>query len=454
MERDELARWLDDNDVEIVRIDATGVEGTLLGKHVARRKFESCLPSGVALNDIGLAMDLGGTPQLGWWGDWRQDALGDALLRPDLSTLTAVAHEPGIAWCTADITGVDGVPLPVCPRSLLARQQADLDALGYSVRAAFELEFFVFEDRIDAARRKGFRNLTPLGGAAPKQSYMTQRSPEFVPLLRELSLSLERAGVPWEAFSDEAGPGQFELNIAPGDAVTAADRAARAKQILREVAYAHGKSVTFMARPFPEMPYGNGLHVHVSLWRGDEPAFADPRVLRHWVAGCMATVAGMTSIATPTVNSFRRQVDFVAAPTTPTWGEENKAAAVRTVTRTGALARMEHRVAAGDANPYLVLAGVLAGGISGLVEELEPPEPVAGLPWGLPEDHPRLPHSLTTAAAALAADTRLRARLGDAFIEHWTESRKFEWLMFHTGGGDPDATGSTDWELARYFEWV
>jgi glutamine synthetase len=115
---------------------------------------------------------------------------------------------------------------------------------------------------------------------------------------------------------------------------------------------------------------------------------------------------------------------------------------------------MEHRVAAADANPYLVMAVVLAGGLSGLDEKLDPPEPETGLPWGLPADRPRLPGSLRAAAAALAADERLRARLGTQFVDHWVESRKWEWLMFHTDGGDPDATGTTDWELARYFEWV
>jgi glutamine synthetase len=454
VDRDALEGWLDEHDIRVVRVDATGPEGTLIGKHVSRPKFLSCLPDGVAMTDIGLVMDLAGTPQLGWWADWRQDALGDVNVRPDLTTLIEIPDQPGVAWCLGTFAALSGRALPICPRSLLAKQVDDLAALGLEARTAIEVEFFVFEGRIDHARRRGFRGLVPLGGSAPKQGYMTQRAAEVTPFLRDATASLDAAGVPWEAFTDEAGPGQFELNIAPSDPVTSADRVTRAKQVLRDVAYAHDKCVTFMARPFADLGYGSGLHMHLSLWRDGQPAFRDEGTLRAWIAGYMETIDGATSLMNPTVNSFRRQIDFVAAPTTPTWGDDNKGAAVRAVHRADKLTRVEHRVAAGDANPYLVMAAALAGGISGLEEQLTPPEPVTGLPWGLPSDRPRLPHSLTTAAEALARDERLGARLGPVFVEHWVEGRRWEWLMFHTSGGDPDADGTTDWELRRYFEWV
>lgn len=451
----DVAAWLEDHDIDIVRLEAPGIDGQLLGKHLARKKFEKSLDAGVSLSDFALMIDIGGTPQLGWWADWRQPAFGDILLVADPSTLVAVPWEPGIATCLGAFTEVDGTPLPVCPRTLLRRQQDDLAARGYEARCSFELEFFLFEERIDVARRRGFKQLTPVGGSYTKPAYMTQRSPELVAFFRDVTQRLEGLGIEWEAITDEAAPGQLELNLAPLAPVAAADAAIRAKQVLRETAYDHDRVVTFMARPFAELGYGSGLHLHLSLWRDRQRAFGpDAPALRHWLGGTMATIAGAVSVMTPTVNSFRRQVDFVAVPTTPTWGEENKAAAVRTVTRTGSLARVEHRVGAADANPYLVLATAMAGGIAGLDEELEPPEAVKELPWGLPDDRPRLPHSLTTAAEALAADTRLRRHLGDAFVDHWCESRKWEWLMFHTSGGDPDATGSTDWELTRYFEWV
>ncbi|HZN14277.1 MAG TPA: glutamine synthetase family protein [Acidimicrobiales bacterium] len=436
----------------MVRIEGTTLDGPLVGKHVSPEKFAQCLPEGVCLADFVLAMDLAGTPQLGWWGEWRQAALGDMYLRPDLTTETPVPDVPGVVSYLGTFAAVDGTPIPVCPRSLLQRQQARLATLGYEAKTAFELEFFVVEESLREAHEQKFKGLTPLGGDAHKMAYLTQRSSQFLPILRSATERLEAMGIPWEAFNDEAAPGQFELNLAPADPVTTADRTVRAKRALRDAAYEHGHAVTFMARPFPI--YGSGLHLHLSLWRDGSPAFAEGDLIRHWVAGSLATATGATSIYTPTINSFRRQVDFAAVPTTPTWGEENKGAAFRTITRSGALARVEHRIASADANPYLVLATVLAGGMAGLEEKLEPPAPVAHLPWGLPEGYARLPTSITAAAEALAADTRLRAALGDEFVDHWVESRKWEWLMFHSEGGDPDAAAVTDWELQRYFEWV
>ena len=451
-----IASWLDEHDVRLVRVEATSLDGPLIGKHVSREKFEHCLPGGLCVTDFALAVDVAGTPQLGWWADWRQATLGDIYLRPDLATLVMLPEEPGIAACLGQFTDATGVPIPVCPRTLLHEQTTALSALGYEARCAFELEFFLIESRIDVARRRGFKGLNPVGGQRSKMVYLTQRSPEFLPLMREATARLEAIGVPWEAFNDEGAPGQLELNIAPADPVTTADRLVRAKRVLRDVAFEHGRSVTFMAKPFTDL-YGSGLHVHLSLWRDGQPVFADPNraeILRWWVGGCLSTIAGATSIMLPTINSFRRQVDFAAAPTTPTWGEDNKGAALRTITREGASARVEHRLAAGDANPYLVLAAVMAGGLAGLDERREPPAASDNLPWGLPADRERLPHSIRAASDALDADQRLRKQLGDVFVDHWVESRKWEWLMFHTSGGDPDAKGTTQWELERYFEWV
>jgi len=449
--------WLDSNAIEVVRVEATSIDGPLVGKHVSRPKFEKSLPEGLCLADFILGIDLGGTPQIGWWADWRQPALGDMYLRPDLTTLVVLPDETGMAACLGDFTDVHGATVPVCPRGLLAAQQRALAATGFDARAAFELEFFVVEERIDVARRQKFDGLTPLGGKAGKMAYLTQRSPEFLPMLREATKRLEALAIPWEAFNDEAGPGQFELNLAPADPMTAADRVVRAKRVLRDVAYEHGHAVTFMPKPFVDA-YGSGLHMHLSLWRGGKPAFGPDgegeKLLRWWVAGCLATVHGATSILTPSINAFRRQVDFAAVPTTPTWGEENKGSAIRTITRNSALARVEHRVASADVNPYLALATVIAGGLSGLDEQLEPPPASEHLPWGLPAGHEKLPHSIRSAADALARDDRLRHRLGDAFVDHWVESRKWEWLMFHTQGGDPAATGTTPWELERSFEWA
>jgi glutamine synthetase len=208
----------------------------------------------------------------------------------------------------------------------------------------------------------------------------------------------------------------------------------------------------------PTVDYGNGLHVHHSLTDaagaavfhtdGGEPG----DTMRHWIGGLLATMAGATSVLSPTVNSYRRLVGWAAAPTTATWAEDNKSTAVRVLTRTPSASRIEHRLASADANVYLVLAVVLAGGLAGLRHAIEPPPafPYAG--WGLPPDYPHLPTSISKAADALDADGYLREELGPTFVDFWTNTRRWEWLMFHTTGGDASAESVTDWELKRYFE--
>jgi glutamine synthetase len=163
---------------------------------------------------------------------------------------------------------------------------------------------------------------------------------------------------------------------------------------------------------------------------------------------------GALSILAPTVNSYRRMVGFAAAPTTPTWGEENKSTGLRVISRSEKLARVEHRVASADVNVYLALAVILAGGLAGIQGAIEPPPEHHELAWGGPPGSAQLPSSISSAAAELENDKLLTDVLGEVFVDYWLHSRRWEWLMFHTGGGDAEATNVTDWELDRYFELV
>jgi glutamine synthetase len=159
------------------------------------------------------------------------------------------------------------------------------------------------------------------------------------------------------------------------------------------------------------------------------------------------------SFLAPNPNSYRRQVELTGPPMTVTWGEDNKSAALRTVVREPGSARIEHRVPSCDCNIYAALAVTLAGGLIGMADELEPPPEYPDMAWLLPPDAaPRLPDSLTKAAAALEADDRLAEALGRDVVDYWLGSRRWEWVAFNTRGGDPDEV--SDYELRRYFEQV
>jgi len=450
-----MSMTLDDS-ITTVRTEGVVPDGPLIGKYLSRDKFDRSLPIGPALADFAFAYDLAGTPQLGWWHDWRQPFLGDVHQRPDLDTLIQI--RPGVAACLVDFVDVEGTPLPVCPRSVLKAVVERLAANGYTAKAAFEIEGMAFTESYTDAKSKGFKDLTPLGVPQPL-AYLTHDSYRMRPLLEEVATRLDAMGIGWEAWSAEAAPGQFEINLPASDPVSAADTAARVRNVCREVAVDLGLSVTFMAKPTDS--YGSGMHIHHSLLKDGVPAFYDASspdrrstLLRHWIGGLMATMPAAHSFLTPTINSYRRMVGFAAAPLVVSWGEDNKSTALRIISRSEKLARVEHRVGAADVNPYLGLAAILAGGIVGIEQAIEPPEEFRALAWGLPPRFPHLPTTITAAADALEVDKAFADAIGSVMAEHWMHTRRWEWLMFHTTGGDAEASTVTDWELERYFELI
>jgi glutamine synthetase len=173
--------------------------------------------------------------------------------------------------------------------------------------------------------------------------------------------------------------------------------------------------------------------------------------MRRWLAGMLATMPGAMSLLSPSVNSYRRLVDITGPPTSVTWGEDNKSVALRTVTREPSSSRIEHRLAASDCNMYAALSALLAGGLVGMDGGLEPPPAFEGMAWALPEGTVEmLPTTIRAAAAALDADAPLREKLGPEAVDYWIGTREWEWVAFHTHGGDPDSVN--EFELRRYFE--
>lgn len=452
-----LEPWLRENAITSVRLVATNHDGLPLGKYLSPEKFLIAAEGGSQLADTAFGVDFSGDVALGWdWGEWRGEVT-DVTAIPDLATLRADPALPGLASVICDFVTAAGEPLPICGRSMLRRLAADLlDRHGLEVRIAPELEFSIFEEPLSLARERGYRDLTPLGGPS-RITYLLSRSPDFAEFMARAAERLDHLGVGWESWSSETASGQAEINIGPTDPLSAADYVVRTKLALREVAGELGRTVTFMA--LADQHLGASMHMNLSVRRGSEYPFhvssgvAEAPMLHRWIAGLLETMPAAMSFFSPTVNSYRRLVEIAGPPTTVTWGEANKSTALRTVTHAPRSSRIEHRVPAMDANPYLVMAAILAGGLIGIDEQLDPPRPFEQMAWGLDhDDAPRLPDSISKAADALAADRRLASVLGVDAVDYWLGSRRWEWLTFHRSGGDPDAV--TDFELARYFETV
>ena len=457
-ETPEVERWLAEHDVSSVRLLATNHDGLVLGKYLSRAKFASSLEKGFTLADTAFGVDPSGEVAMGWdWGGWRGEVT-DIKLVPDPGTLVTDPELSGLASAICDFADLEDRPLPACYRSLLRALIARLADLGYAASVSPEIEFMVFEEPIEVVRGNRYRELTPLGGGG-RITYLMSRSPQVTQFMDAVARRLEGLGIDWESWSNETAPGQAEINLAPADPLATADAVTRTKLAVREVASELGRSATFMAMGIDEH-LGGGMHLNLSVNRQGENAFYSEQadghhseLMRRWLAGILRTLPAAMSFLTPNMNSYRRMVDLTGPPIRVTWGEDNKSAALRTVTRDPATARIEHRAPSADCNIYLALAATLAGGLIGMEDGLEPPPELEGMAWLLPPDAaPRLPDSLKRAAAALERDDRLAEVLGPEVIEYWLGSREWEWVFFHTGGGDPDEV--TEFELERYFEQV
>jgi glutamine synthetase len=452
----EVSGWLSANRISCVRMEATNHDGLVLGKYMAPARFAATVEKGTLLADTAFGVDAAGEVAVGWdWGPWRGQ-VADIKLVPDPETLIALPSPEGWASAICDFTDLAGEPLPICPRGVLRRLSAELAQRGYSAAVGPELEFMVFAEPIQQARAQGYRDLTPLGGET-RVTYLMSGSQELEWFMSAAMERLAALGIEWDYWSNETAPGQVEINLAPAAPLACADNVARTKQALRDVAAEEGRTVTFMAWGL-DQHLGGGMHVNLSLSADGENAFYDEaapdhhsELLRRWVAGLLATMPAAMSFLSPNPNSYRRLIEITGPPTTVSWGEGNKSVAVRTITREPHASRIEHRVPSADCNIYLALAVILAGGLVGIDDGLEPPPQFEGMAWGLPpEAAPRLPSSIKRAAAALAADTRLAEALGPETVRYWLGSREWEWMAFHTGGGDPDRVA--DYELRRYFE--
>jgi glutamine synthetase len=246
----------------------------------------------------------------------------------------------------------------------------------------------------------------------------------------------------------------YEAAIAYADALEAADRAALFKTAVKEIAYRHGVVASFMAKWNAKLP-GCGGHLHVSLWDAARTRnlFHDPSgpygiapLFESFLAGQLACLADVLPLFAPNVNSYKRLVDGYWSPTKPTWGIDNRTCALRVIPGSPSSTRLEVRIGGADINPYLALAAAIATGLYGIEQQLELTDrPIIGSAYqdtGIP----RLPRNLGDATDRLAASDVARELFGEAFVDHFVRTRRWEWSQYQ------DAV--TDWEMKRYFEII
>lgn len=331
----------------------------------------------------------------------------------------------------ANLQDLDGSDSPLCSRSALHRVLGRIADAGYEVRAAAELEFFLLNAT------------TGLPLYREIQNYSITKGADLEPLLGPVREDLERMSIPIEAVNPEYAGGQVELNIRYGPALAAADATVLVRHFVRELARAHGLDATFLAKPWTDQA-GSGMHIHQSLWQGEDNVMHDRGELsgvgRSYLAGLLLHMRELALLGSPTPNSYHRRADYSFAPTVVAWGVDNRTVAVRAIVESPAGTRVEHRDASADCNIYLAMAGQFASGFRGVGDELRPPDPVAGDAY-LREDLEKLPRSFQEAYGLLNASGLAREALGE------TVSCLLTAL-------EPELTiaviSSSDWERDRY----
>jgi len=299
----------------------------------------------------------------------------DGCLVPLPGTLKPVPWSASAAQVLVEMTELDGSAFPYSPREVLGGVLARYAERGWHPVVATELEFYVVQGR-EAPD-------TPPEPPEPNyaaQNYDLEALSHHDEMLTEILAACATQGLATDTLVAEYGPGQFEINFHhTEDVFAAAETALLFRRVVREVVDGYGLEATFMAKPYADAP-GNGMHAHVScLDDAGENVFSAPGGvgprLGHAIAGVLATMPDLQAIFAPHLNSYRRFQPMAFAPSAPDWALDNRAAAVRVPATEGKAARLEHRIAGADVNPYLALAAILGGMLWGIDHETPLPPP-------------------------------------------------------------------------------
>ena len=452
LDLDELAADVAAGRTDTVIVAFADMQGRLVGKRTSARLFlEDVAGHGAEACNYLLAVDMDMNTVDGYAISSWERGYGDMVLRPDLDTLRRTPWLPGTALVMADLELVPGpaeergAAVPVSPRAILQRQIARLAELGLEPFVGTELEFIVFEDTYREAWAKRYAGLTPASDY--NIDYALLASTRMEPLLRDIRLAMDGAGMYCEGVKGECNLGQQEIAFRYAPALTTCDNHVLYKNGAKEIADAHGKALTFMAK-FNERE-GNSCHIHLSVRGADGAAvMADPArpngfspLMEHFLAGQLAHLRELTLLFAPNINSYKRYQHGSFAPTAVAWGLDNRTCALRVVGRGHGL-RLENRAPGGDVNPYLAVAAMIAAGIDGIERELALEDAFVGNAYD--SDKARLPTTLAESADLFRASDLARRAFGEDVVEHYLNNARVELEAF--------AAVVTDWERVRGFE--
>lgn len=445
---DSLKAAVSAGEIDTVIACLCDMQGRLMGKRFHAQHFIDSAHDETHCCNYLLATDMEMFTVPGYKSTSWAAGYGDYVMKPDLATLRRIPWVPGTALVMCDVLDHHThEPVPHAPRSVLQRQVARARAMGLEPMMATELEFFLFDETFADLHDRGYPLPTPK--ARHNVDYSIWGTSRDEPIMRDIRNKLWDAGIPIECSKGEAEAGQEEVNAKYSDALDTSDMHSLIKLGVKQIALAHGASVTFMAK-YDHRRAGSSSHVHQSLWKNGKNAFHDPAdthgmsaLMKQFLAGQLAHAAEITCFLAPYVNSYKRFVVGMFAPTKAVWSCDNRTAGFRVCGEGTKSVRVECRIGGADLNPYLACAALLAAGLDG-IEQAMVLEPEMKGDMYAAENAREVPKTLGEAAAALRGSAMLRAAFGDAVVEHYAHAA--EWEIAEQN------RVVTDWERARGFD--
>ena len=419
----EILSKADSQGVRFMRLQFTDILGIGKNVEIPRSQFEKALDGQIMFDGSSIE------------GFTRIEE-SDMLLIPDLDTFRinpwVNADGSKVARMICDVYNPDGTPFAGCPRMTLKRQVDRAKAMGYSMVAGPEAEFFLFQrdangnPLIETHDAGGYFDLTPVDKGEECR--------------RDIIIVLEAMGFEVEAGHHEVAPGQHEIDFKYADAVACADNVTTFRFVVKKVALDHNLHATFMPKPIFGVN-GSGMHCHQSLLdKKGNNAFYDPKAewqlsktALGYIGGILDHAVAFAAVTNPLVNSYKRLVPGYEAPVNVAWSEKNRSPLVRVPAKRGMSTRCEVRMPDPACNPYLALAVMLAAGLDGVKRKLDPGPPINKNIFTMSHREKRrlrigqLPANLWEALGELEKDAVVSEALGEHILEHYLRAKRQEW---------------------------
>ena len=442
---EDLRQAAGEGTIDTVVTAFTDMQGRLFGKRINVEYFlDEVVEHGVEGCNYLLALDMEMEPVPGYeMANW-EGGYGDFGILPDLATLRRVPWLDRTALVLADVVNHDGSPVVASPRQVLVAQYERAREMGYTPLFASELEFYLYKESYGEAHEKGYRDLTPtIPYILDYHILATTMDEQYIGAIRR---GMHAAGIPVEFSKGEAWHGQHEVNTRYADAVTSADRHTIFKNGVKEIAFLNGISATFMAKP-SEKDIGSSCHIHSSLVGEDgKSVFVDgdeeTDTFRHYLGGVRAHVRELALFVAPAINSYKRYATESWAPTSVSWGRDNRTCGFRIVGH-GQSLRVECRIPGADVNPYLGYAAMLAAGLDGIENRIDPGSELVGNAYEAGGAEP-FPSALREALELWKGSEFVKGAFGDSVHRHYLNYGRYEQREFDQV--------VTDYERRRMFE--